>query len=109
MQHGYHQIKMRECDIPKRSSVPPWGQYEYLSMPFSLTMSLRTFQCIVSRILKDIPDIPFFLDDILISSINEREHTNILKETFEAITKNNVKLNLKNMSSIKTKLNISDT
>jgi hypothetical protein len=34
---GYHQLKVRECDIPKTAFVSRYGMYEYTVMSFGLT------------------------------------------------------------------------
>jgi hypothetical protein len=34
---GYHQVKIRECDIPKTAFVSRYGLYEYMVMSFRLT------------------------------------------------------------------------
>jgi hypothetical protein len=34
---GYHQLKVRECDIPKTIFVSRYGLYEYMMMSFGLT------------------------------------------------------------------------
>src|SRR6266540_1329334 len=41
---GYWQVKIRLEDIYKTTFVTPWGQYEYLRIPFRLCNVLATFQ-----------------------------------------------------------------
>jgi hypothetical protein len=40
---GYHQLKVRECDIPKTAFVSRYGMYEFMVMSFGLTNALAYF------------------------------------------------------------------
>jgi hypothetical protein len=40
LQSGYHQLKIRECDIPKTAFVSRYGLYEYNVMSFGVTNAL---------------------------------------------------------------------
>src|SRR3954470_19256902 len=73
---GYHQIKIRNEDIPKTTFTTRYGLYEYTVMSFGLTNAPAAFSCLMNSIFMEYLDkfIVISLDDILIYSKNEEEH-----------------------------------
>jgi hypothetical protein len=75
---GYHQIKIKPCDIPKTAFSTRYGLYEYLVMSFGLTNAPAYFMYLMSSVFMPELDkfVVVFIDDILIYSKTKEDHTN---------------------------------
>jgi hypothetical protein len=76
LQSGYHQIKIREEDVPKTAFSIRYGLYEYLVMSFGLTNAPAHFMYLMNSVFMAELDkfIVVFIDDILVFSKNRKEH-----------------------------------
>jgi hypothetical protein len=73
---GYHQIKIREEDIPKTAFSTRYGLYKYLVMSFGLTNTPAHFMNLMNSIFMEELDkfVVVFIDDILVFSKSKKEH-----------------------------------
>jgi hypothetical protein len=73
---GYHQIKIRQEDIPKMAFSTRYGLYEFTVMSFGLTNAPAYFMYLMNSIFMEELDVfvVIFIDDILIYSKNRDEH-----------------------------------
>ncbi|GKD44818.1 putative reverse transcriptase domain-containing protein [Tanacetum coccineum] len=86
---GYHQLRVRDEDIPKTAFRTRYGQYEFQVMPFCLTNAPVVFIDLINRVCKPYLDkfVIVFIDDILIYSRNKEEHANHLRIILELLKK----------------------
>ena len=73
---GYHQLRVRDTDIPKAAFRTRYGHFEFTVMPFELTNALAAFMDLMHRVFQPYLDqfVVVFVDDILIYSQSEWEH-----------------------------------
>nr|GEW15319.1 putative reverse transcriptase domain-containing protein [Tanacetum cinerariifolium] len=85
----YHQLRVREEDIPKTAFRTRYGHYEFQVMSFGLTNAPDVFMDLMNRECKPYLDkfVIVFIDDILIYLKSKQEHEEHLKLILEFLKK----------------------
>nr|GEU33238.1 putative reverse transcriptase domain-containing protein [Tanacetum cinerariifolium] len=89
MRSGYHQLCIKEEDIPITAFRTRYGHFEFQVMPFGLTNAPAVFIDLMNRVCKTYLDkfVIVFIDDILVYSKEEEEHGRYLKIILELLKK----------------------
>ncbi|GJZ20999.1 putative reverse transcriptase domain-containing protein [Tanacetum coccineum] len=86
LRSGYHQLRVREEDIPKMASA---NSDNWVSFTSSKLCRTSVFMDLMNRVCKPFLDkfVIVFIDDILIYSKNKKEHEEHLKAVLELLKK----------------------
>ena len=84
---GYHQLRVREADIPKTTFRMRYGRFKFTVMPFGLTNAPTTFMDLMHRVFHPYFDrfVVVFMDDILIYSETEEDHEDHLRVVLQTL------------------------
>ena len=88
LQSGYWQVPVSHSDQEKTAFCPGpgMGLFQFRRMPFGLTGAPSTFQRLMDKVLRGLPFVTIYLDDILVHSATEEKHCQHLQEVFTRIT-----------------------
>ena len=103
---GFHQVEMREKDIPKTAFTTENGHYEFIRMPFGLKNAPSTLQKCVDSILKGLINkiCLVYLDDIIILGKSFEDRVKNIKLVFESLKEAKFKIQLDKSEFLKTEV-----
>ncbi|GJR85766.1 putative reverse transcriptase domain-containing protein [Tanacetum coccineum] len=89
LRSGYHELRVREEDIPQTTFRTRYRHFEFTDMPFSLTNAPAVFMDLMNRVCKPYVDkfVIVSIDKILIYSKSKEEHEVHVKLILELLEK----------------------
>ena len=85
MSHAYHPIALDEESKKFVTVNTHKGLFTYKVLPFGVSSSPAIFQRTIEGVLQGIPHVAIFLDDILLTGRNDREHLHTLKVVLQRL------------------------
>ena len=90
MSQAYQQLLL---DEDSQNFVVVKGLFKYKRLPFGVSSAPGIFQKVMDTILKDIPHVIVYLDDILITGASQQEHLQILERVLSRLKEVGLHLN----------------
>lgn len=99
---GYHQIAMKESDQPATSFITPFGSYWYVMMWFGLKNTRATYQRCMIKCFGNLigRTVEAYVDDIMVKTRWSEGLVPDLREMFDKLKANGIKLNPENASLV---------
>ncbi|KAL0544422.1 hypothetical protein IC582_019537 [Cucumis melo] len=90
LRSGYHQLRIKDGDVPKTAFRSRYGHYEFIVMSFGLTNAPTVFMDLMNRVFREFLDtfVIVFINDILIYSKMEAEHEEHLRMVLQTLQDN---------------------
>ncbi|KAL0551906.1 hypothetical protein IC582_010998 [Cucumis melo] len=90
LRSGYHQLRIKDGDVPKTAFHSRYGHYEFIVMSFGLTNAPAVFMDLMNSVFREFLDtfVIVFIDDILIYSKTETEHEENLRMVLQTLQDN---------------------
>ncbi len=104
LRHGYHHIRIRPGDEHKTAFITEDGLFVWQRMSFGYKNAPAHFQAVMQKILKDIPDVMVYIDDVIIATESAERHYEILIEVFKRLRQYNLRLRADKCAFFRTKL-----
>ena len=98
MSQAYQQVMLDEESKDLTVINTHRGLFRYARLPFGISSAPGIFQRIMESLLKGIPGVVVYIDDILITGKSDEQHLAALEEVLKRLDESGLKLNLSKCS-----------
>ncbi len=98
LSQGYFQQKVIDPHGATAFSVPGKGLFEYIKSPMGINSSPAYFQRLLDFVCRGIPNCYVYLDDLILSTKDWKEHLTGLEEMFKRLRKYQLKCNIRKVT-----------
>ena len=92
LSQAYQQLRLDEDSVKYTTVNTHRGLYQYTRLPFGIASAPALFQQLMDNILQGIPNVICYIDDILITGVDDAEHLNNLQSVFQRLQKHGFRL-----------------
>jgi hypothetical protein len=106
LRSGYHQLRIKEEDIPKTTFKMRFKHYDFIILPFGLTNAPGIFMSLMNGVFHKYIEkfAQVFIHDILIYSQTKEEHDEHLRLVLQCLRENNLYRKLSKCSFYQMKI-----
>ena len=95
LKSAFHHVPVAPEDLHKTTIRTTVGAFAFTRTPFGLSTSAQVFQRLIDTVIRDLPFVYLYVDDLLVFSKSEEEHFKHLTILFERLNEYGLTINLK--------------
>ena len=99
LSQAYHQVTIDKESQQLTTINTHCGLYKYLRLPGGISSAVSLFQLTMDNLLKGLPGVTVFLDDILVEGKTSEEHVHNLRAVLQRFSESGLKYARRSVSS----------